>query len=567
MTSLYYANKLIGYFQKQLIDNSDFLPIMSDNEIENISIFQFIGILMQKFQKFNPMGIIYRDLINDLFSKYLSGDLDLFVIPEGFSLDKEEDFEWLYQALLYHYMESIKSYLGLVIIAFSDKITHKGITQLPLILSPIIEKFVQFQPPETQEFLKSIKEILPIEKIEEDFIELLSQLIASYSDENLIQEYVRDFDLLLSFFIRPIGKEYPRQRTAETIKNLRTSLDERFEPLFTPLDTTLRNKLVHRNYFLDTKTDTIIYYVYKGNRKEYRYKGIADLRQDVMQLKFIRMNFFLVALINLFSKTGELTRPFSKVMALWNPIDKNSLIRDFFGTDVSVNIILQLCDPIEESLIKLRQLMNFKQGVLLTAGIEERIEDIHRSFWEEVFSHEELVGHHELIYGYFLFALAEHPNPKQFEFVIDIYSNCLKKSKQVIRKHDLIFETSWALIGSSIDYERIRQMEIDLEKEKISSVLKVILKYHYSAIIRNTAIQGAYKGIAKESNAINILLKVVKESDTPLTGGQISQKIRKELDKYWPQPDFQKPETCIRLAGKLGLILVEEKGDLLIKKI
>lgn len=566
MSQAYYAEQLIEYFKRMIIENPGFLSIVESNSIDSYSYLPIIGQIMNKIVRKDFSALIYRDLILEIFEKQQSGELDLFVIPSGFSLENEKDFEWLYEAILYHLNESIKSLLALASTSIIDSLNKQQASLYPKFITPIIYQIVEAQNPSMKEILNDILTQIGIERIEKEITKFLTETINPYEYESLINNYIQDFDLLLSFFFRPWGEENEFFKTADVLDNLSSKLGEKFRPIFTPLDVTLRNKLVHRNYFIDTKTKEIIYYVSHPNgRKNIKYKSIIDLKSAVFQLKLIRINFFFVALSSLFEKLGQLSPPFVHFYALWNPIDKNNLFRELFGFDLGVIATSPKENAIARSMIELRTIFNWQRGLLIRQPEEYNLEKIFTEFWRKIFESDDLRAHHELILAYFLFCIA-HTNPEIYKIGLSLYIKISEEIKEEIRKKELLSEFRWIIMGT-VPEEEIAQLSLAPSAEKLIKLLNRIKKTPYQKYIRESTINKVSTHLKEELKnlpAIRNLMNLLEQEQRTLTGCQIAGILRTTQNEEWPQPDFISAGECIRAAEKLGLVDIEVKGDFIV---
>jgi len=623
--------ELYKYFIKITEENPDI--VFWSKEVDSISKIQAFIPLIERFwftgnkKRRTP---IYRNvrLARELIEGELKKDFPI-VLPLGFILDNDYHLEFISETLNYHLKEQTLSLLRIVLrasINFSTEYKKLIVTKIKESLFNFFQGVEGFPKNHIEVISSNLGSIIEQIGIDNLLIDLLEYFLGVSEPEIYMNEYSSSYDVLLSFFARPLYNRFFGGRKVmdkTLLKKLRDNIDSKYYVLFKTLNPSWRNAFVHKNYIIDNESQEIIYYKIQSKGKT-KIKFQKKITKDELVGETIYQKMCIIALlmgsITYYLKWAqEHTKELSPYLQIFKPNKENEMdLFNFIIMRISDTLIhrnlFKEGSKIEAALTEL--IILFNQSKLaeqanwkypkINNGEELSQKFIFQVFWTEIFKDEDLkLKDIRIIIAYFLSllsfdstnnnlegidALLEtiEKNARNFKFNIqNLYFEISialakyhkeKSNKMLLEalksekswKYELSKEDIFQILSNAIDVNQIPE-DIDSKLQQYLWIRICCSSVPLFSLLQMLTISNTFRTLREE--IMNNLPEPVIDLKEELSNKQsllplslITTNIRRKKS-IWPKPDFSRPKDCLRFAEKIGLVYVEIKGDFYIKLV
>jgi hypothetical protein len=592
-----YPALLVQYFSDRLQELPLTIFLLKDDNIgQFLEMAPFLQIIPKiiTLRKQPSFIILSLQAILEFYEKRGKQDVLPLVLPKGFDPTRQEDLEWVLEAIRFHVTEESKELLHLLVSFLPvKKFLQKGLLSTQNLISELLgdlsSKIIITESEELKKiFSEGIKEILASEEILKIVSDLFPSMLGFGSISLILNSYAQSYDTLVNFIIRPVGAEkFDNLSTGDVIRKLSEEYPE-IVPCLKVLDPVLRNSIAHRNYYFDEITNEFIYYqksINIGQEPQFYRANLDDIRSRAIFAKLYSMEFLLGMMLYVYKWSIELLEPTFGLIKAFYPKVPDGLIGKLFGgtlTDLrELKSAVSEKRMVDAAIAELRMLYLTNRTNLVVKGKEKKqpILKVIDTFWSGMRDQKIGIEKGKIVYSYILYMIPVKPDVNLLATLTRRYiKDFLKIEMKSIKAKKIIKET--VIILNSVLPERKKDF-IDLfpEIESINIVNQAWFG-NYSENIRKSVIRHFLEKIVdqeekmtkKETNIVermkndpefNAMLELViiinSNPDKSLTGSKAAMLVRKR-NINWPRPGFLKVKSCFLRAEGRGWLETSFNG-------
>jgi len=585
-----HANKLSKFFIENM-SKDPFIIDFYENNIEDLYRIPMFSFLLNSFLdksddiiKTEEIKILTNKLKISLeVIKEIFNDKKSILMPFGLDIKDEKNIETITELLKYHGKNEFVRYFSYI-----------ASILLPKLMG--FDKIYGEMEKEIQEESSAKNDIKSY--IASEITNLFLGINKEQKFEQLILLYTHSYDNIMSFFFRPIGQEgYEKiDYQKNVISKVKKRIPKRFDLLFGNIDYRLRNALVHRNYYIDESTNELVYYVWNNKKKKYIYKktkytDFSEMVYDVLTTSISFFGSLIWQITSWFSKTFNESL---QILFLWQT-DVNddfiSKLNDLLG--FQIDTFVEFGRTAEEGNSLISMLLEIRGLITLTKGTYNTKDEIKKTniefiedFWDKLSNQDEdLKKEHEKIYSYGLYCISHKKSDYLIEYIYS-YLDFLRNNDIELSQQQVIFE---AVMSTRLQNREVCQNLI--ENHNLDSSLKQTINEKDKKFVSDEYLNMTYDQLSqipliyqdtikkyslhcaraeieklmKELNellSITIVIKLLQKEKRPLTGSQLTLKIR-SISGYeeWPNPEFTKVIKCLEKAENLKILNINKRSE------
>jgi len=615
-----YAEILGDFFIQELNKNEDTSFLLKEENSLLIKLTPIINLLIDnalpKYENeidknmFNAASKFKKSI--KIFSSLLNND-DPIIMPFGLDIDNEMHIDWLFNSLKYHIGSEYFSLIQLN-------------TRFPF-LKIVPQNSKEQDKPEAIDKKNKDKYDQFINAVKSNYDSIMMSMneVFAYGAnlnyiDNVISNYTKSYDNIFSFFIRPTSQKRqmldPQKELLKRIKEKIT--EEEYNTLFLDMDVDLRNSLIHRQYYIDTESENIEYWIGKMEKNIFKMERMESISFEEISKKMLNLKIttivlflaFFIHMINWLDKELESTR---RLIMVWKPEFQNETIFDLMAKYLGLAIIecIESNKAFENNEILVGFMLELKFLIIYQMDTfrndkKEKVttEEAFKEFWERLLKNPVSSNQYEIIFAYSLYLASLVKTPllltstneylkclknkgiefNEKELILELYFASLELNEEISKQIKKNFklnnimgntlkipikldeEDIFALLQKSVFSESINEKgkeisfieELFRENQIYNTIIRDYVEYKRICILINDIINNQ----SRLPESLQVLIKVLESSpNKTLTGGILSIKIR-EIEKFekWPKPDFLSVSQCLKKAARLGLVKLEKSG-------